>query len=664
MSHSSPTLLSLSFYSNASNPVIHGSNDVTSKKTKLMLNPTAVRERSLAIPGCNEIVFNNNTNSSIICFLVLGTGSITMVAAEASNASTASEKNTPARVTVFCDTGTVGTAKVMNGKLRQTFRRNVDSLDTVERLLTYPEGPVEINENLIGFHDTDVEVKSDRRSSSSSIISAHIDFQKELELADVGLCILGGEREKLTKHLRILEEVKEDEEERLQKLLLKNHRKQQKKLKLQQHKQQQRIPGTLKPDQLQSWDSDKSSNNGSSKLDGNKNQTDINKSVTSSANHNRTGRRAKLLYLGSRHNKNNITADLNNGKNKKKGNKSTDGWLTSNVASSRMRSAAAAISGDEDSSAATSVRKKSNRKFSNNSDNCLGGKVRSAQPTVAAKVVAKHDSYKEKASSSSNTASNKQPSATIDVHEVTAYEFHFKLPADVMKQVDQCLRDIAKMNKIVKGVATNGRGTVFLYGNGGVAYTPSIPRALYHKLRQLRSSSYSSRPCFVALGSRDRYYVSFNDNTADWKGSNILDKTLKRIFTKNNSATSSASKRHLKSCANDSAGKSSLPRSVAFGSTYDTFFIIYHDGSWQYQGRGIPESLEDKLKERHNRADLLHCNLGPNGEWFLKAENGKMWWSGISSELDEVLQNITSTGYLYNMDFGENGSYFISYDEV
>jgi hypothetical protein len=220
-------------------------------------------------------------------------------------------------------------------------------------------------------------------------------------------------------------------------------------------------------------------------------------------------------------------------------------------------------------------------------------------------------------------------------------EFQFSLPADVMAQVDQCLKDITKMDKLVKGVATNGKGTVFLYGNGGVAYTPSIPRALYQKLRQLRNSNFSARPCSISLGTRDRYYVAFNDGTADWKGPKALDKVLKKCL-------------HL----------AQQPRSVAFGSTYDTFFLVHHDGSWQYQGRGIPESLEEKLSSRDDRADLAIVNLGPAGEWFLKARNGRMWWSGITEKLDKVIADILNAGhYLHFLDFGENGSYFVSYDE-
>ncbi len=345
-----------------------------------------------------------------------------------------------ARVNIFFDSGTVGTSRVLGGKVRQTFRRNVNSLDAVERLLKKPDSLVKIDESLIGFDDR----------SPDDVISSPGSLQKELELADVGLCILQGEREKLVSHLEAL------------------------------------APST--PD---------------------KDRTD--------------------------------------------------------------------------------------------------------------------DTTDDDSESSS----------------VAGLEFRFSLPADVMLQVDQCLKDITKMDKIVKGVATNGKGTVFLYGNGGVAYTPAIPRALYQKLRQLRNSTYSARPCYVSLGTRERYFVAFNDGTADWKGPKPLDKILKQCVQ-----------------------SAQPPRSVAFGSSYDTFFVVFQDGSWQYQGRGIPESLEEKLAARDDRADLMAVNLGPSGEWFLKARNGRMWWSGISTELDQVIANVLNAGnYLHFLGFGENGSYFVSYDD-
>jgi hypothetical protein len=57
-------------------------------------------------------------------------------------------------------------------------------------------------------------------------------------------------------------------------------------------------------------------------------------------------------------------------------------------------------------------------------------------------------------------------------------------------------------------------------------------------------------------------------------------------------------------------------------------------------------------------------NLVQGGEWFLKAWNGHMWWSGISDELDSVIANILNVGnFLHFLNLGGNSSYFVSYDE-
>jgi hypothetical protein len=403
-----------------------------SKQQGLKLNPGAVRERASSIRGCKEVVAQGEY---VISFLV--------------GLDQVGDPDGLARVNIFVDSGTAGTSRVMGGKLRQTFRRNVTSLDVVERLLRRPEKLLTIDEGLIGLHDDDGH--DEKQACPKSL-------KKELELADVGLCILQGERQKLQKHLDSLS--------------------------------QTQVPTPHSVDS-NSIDDDDAANSDSSE------------------------------------------------------------------------------------------------------ESLLG------------------------------------------------MEFQFSLPADVMIQVDQCLRDITKMDKLVKGAATNGKGTVFLYGNGGVAYTPSIPRALYQKLRQLRNSTFLTRPSYVALGTRDRYFVAFNDGTADWKGPKALDKCLKKLIQ-----------------------KKQQPRSVSFGSNYDTFFVVFHDGSWQYQGRGIPQSLEEKLASRDDRADLNIVNLGPSGEWFLKAKNGRMWWSGISDELDKVITKLLNSGnFLHNVDFGSDKSYFVSYDD-
>jgi hypothetical protein len=217
--------------------------------------------------------------------------------------------------------------------------------------------------------------------------------------------------------------------------------------------------------------------------------------------------------------------------------------------------------------------------------------------------------------------------------DVSGMDFEFGLPKKVMKQVEQCLQDILNMGKFVTCVTTNGKSAVFLYGHGGVAFTPGIPKALHHKLKQLNRSN-ETRPSYVAIGTRDRYYVAFHDGTADWKAPKALDKILKRRST---------------------------PRSVAFGDKYDSFFVVFDDGSWECHD--IHDELADKLEDRADRPDLVCVTLGPNGEWFLRAKNGRMWWGGISEELDEMVQNLLeSDRYLNFLDFGEDGTYFLSYD--
>lgn len=218
--------------------------------------------------------------------------------------------------------------------------------------------------------------------------------------------------------------------------------------------------------------------------------------------------------------------------------------------------------------------------------------------------------------------------------DVSGMDFEFGLPSKVMKQVEQCLQDILDMGRYVTCVATNGRGAVFLYGVGGVAYTPGIPKALHSKLKSLKRNN-TTRPSYVAIGSRDRYYVAFHDGTADWKTSKNLDKCLKR--------------------------RQVTARSVAFGDKYDSWFVVFDDGSWEC--RSIPDELTDKLSDRLDRPDLVCVTLGPSGEWFLRAKNGRMWWGGISEELDEMIQSLLESNRFLNfLDFGDDGTYFLSYD--
>ena len=123
----------------------------------------------------------------------------------------------------------------------------------------------------------------------------------------------------------------------------------------------------------------------------------------------------------------------------------------------------------------------------------------------------------------------------------------------------------------------------------------------------------------------------------DWKGLNGFGQVLKRL-------------RHP-------------PRCVVFGPNYDTFFIVYHDGSWEHQCKSIPQDLIKKLIARSKQPDLVCVTLGPRGEWFLRTQSVRLWWGGIKLTLDKLIEKlIQKRRYLNFIDFGEEGSYFLSYD--
>lgn len=222
-------------------------------------------------------------------------------------------------------------------------------------------------------------------------------------------------------------------------------------------------------------------------------------------------------------------------------------------------------------------------------------------------------------------------------HCLLGMEFQFSLPEENMKHVDKCLSEIQAMGKLLRGMSTNGKGSVFLYGNGGVAYTPNIPKPLAHALKQLNAQE---RPSFISLGTKDRYFVALQNKACLCKGPPKLQLEL------------------------DHAPQELLPpRSVSFGANYDTFFLVFADGSWTHNGRDIPRALKDQLMARQEREDLVCCMIGPQSEWFFKAQNGRTWWGGLSLAMDDAVQELLDTGHeLQFMDFGVDGSYFLSYD--
>ena len=182
----------------------------------------------------------------------------------------------------------------------------------------------------------------------------------------------------------------------------------------------------------------------------------------------------------------------------------------------------------------------------------------------------------------------------------------------------------------VTSIACGGKITIMLYENGGTAWTGELTASLYNKLNGRQNSL--PPPEYVAIGSQDRCYVRCTDGSSQWVGDDAMTNTLRDT------------NRRVKS--------------VAFGEHWDSHFIVYDDGYWQYQN--IPAGLSNILDERgRDKVDLDCVSLGPDGEYYMSAKNGKAWWGGTTNEniasIDKVRDRVKF------IDFADDDAFLCRY---
>eukprot|EP00934_Nitzschia_sp_Nitz4_P008103 Nitzschia sp. Nitz4//scaffold159_size51929//50516//51733//NITZ4_006889-RA/size51929-processed-gene-0.23-mRNA-1//-1//CDS//3329537604//8093//frame0 len=158
---------------------------------------------------------------------------------------------------------------------------------------------------------------------------------------------------------------------------------------------------------------------------------------------------------------------------------------------------------------------------------------------------------------------------------------------------------------------------ITLFEHPGWAFFSGLPKLLHNKLngRQV------SLPTPV-----------FKDGKSEWVGPDGLSEELQE------------NKRTVKS--------------VAFGENWDTYFVVYTDGYWKWGGN-IPNGLLKLLASRSRKSDLSCVSLGPEGEWFLSANNGRMWWGGLSTSNSNHIAKYRDR--ITFMDFGTNDNVIIRY---
>lgn len=185
-------------------------------------------------------------------------------------------------------------------------------------------------------------------------------------------------------------------------------------------------------------------------------------------------------------------------------------------------------------------------------------------------------------------------------------------------------------NRTVTSIATNGDATIILYEQQPPMWTAGLPTGLY-KLVDNRAK-HLPKPTYVALGSFGRYVIVFDDGSSQWVGSDDMSAELQKT------------KRSI--------------QSVAFGASFDSYFIVYTDGGRSYVD--VPAGLSEQIEKRQGRGDLKCVSLGPDGEWYLSVKNSRAWWSGSQVFIDD-LRDYKDTYNIQFVDFGNNDQFIFRY---
>ncbi|KAL3796616.1 hypothetical protein ACHAWO_010320 [Cyclotella atomus] len=215
-------------------------------------------------------------------------------------------------------------------------------------------------------------------------------------------------------------------------------------------------------------------------------------------------------------------------------------------------------------------------------------------------------------------------------------------------------------------VPTNGHGCVVLRNSGAFSVVGNIPKLLYQELFRKRAPY----PKYIAMGTKGRYFVGFEDGTHKCAGPQALKAFLNETSTGGSAKGNNSSRFSRGVKSKKKKGGHHLPvevASIAFGRRFDDFFLVRSDGSWECNGN-MPRSLDELLEDRGDRADLEWVSLGPHDEWCIKAKNERIWWGGVSEEVDDHLSRILIEDEDYGrvndlkfIDFGVNDAFFLLY---
>lgn len=145
----------------------------------------------------------------------------------------------------------------------------------------------------------------------------------------------------------------------------------------------------------------------------------------------------------------------------------------------------------------------------------------------------------------------------------------------------------------------------------------------------LKLNSERNRPLDVSLGTYGRYYMKFAKGNKLWSGPEKMAKFM---------------------------AKDSNVSMVAFGEKYDSYFILFENGSFEYND--IPEELKTPIEG----LTLEFVSLGSRGQWCFRA-NGKVKTGGLCKDALEYFKEIEAEGDIREVAFTQTGCIIIYVSE-
>ena len=173
-------------------------------------------------------------------------------------------------------------------------------------------------------------------------------------------------------------------------------------------------------------------------------------------------------------------------------------------------------------------------------------------------------------------------------------------------------------------LAYGGSTTVLLYENGSSVWTEGLSNDLFNKLNGRQRNL--PLPVYVAMGSQDRYYIRFSNDSSQIFGCDKLSEELKMRSNRR-----------------------------VFGENWDSYFVVYADGWRSYSS--VPSGLSDLIENTLNESELECVSLGPSGEYFVNTQDGRMMWGGMTTENEDIANR--NKDEIKFMDFGDFNTFVV-----